>query len=197
MLFIHFIGSLSLLITSSFVAFSANPVNSIIFLISTFVSTALVLFLFGVDFLSLIFIIVYVGAIAVLFLFVIMMVAIKTKEENLFGITSLTTMLERAYAYFFLFGFLMFIFESIYSREDYFLVSESVNFIILDNLDNIFVFGQVLYNNFAFPFLLAGLILLLALLGAVVLTHSFSSSTSQLTYRSQLIAAQSNTLHYF
>lgn len=193
---IHFLAVSGLLVTSSLVAFSANPVNSIIFLISTFVSTALILFLFGIDFLSLIFIIVYVGAIAVLFLFVIMMVAIKTKEENLFGIDSLTLILKRIYIYFFLFAALLVVFENVYSNEDYFLNLEDSTFILLDNLDGIVVFGQALFNSFAYHFLLAGLILLVALIGAILLTHEFRSASRQLSNSAQLLS-QANTLIYY
>jgi len=64
---------------SGFFVFTAsNPIYSILFLISVFFNSAILIILWGADFLGLLFIIIYVGAIAVLFLFVIMMVNIKT-----------------------------------------------------------------------------------------------------------------------
>ena len=65
------------------VSSSVNSIESILFLILTFFNAAVILFLFGVDFLGLTFIIVYVGAIAVLFLFVIMMLSVKINGQNL------------------------------------------------------------------------------------------------------------------
>jgi NADH-quinone oxidoreductase subunit J len=64
---------------------SVNPVESVLFLILSFCNAAAILFLFNAEFLGLIFMIIYVGAIAVLFLFVIMMLNIKNqknKDEN-------------------------------------------------------------------------------------------------------------------
>lgn len=68
------------LLSSVFSITSKNPVISVIFLISTFVSAALYLILIGINFLGISYIIVYVGAIAVLFLFVIMMINIKLTD---------------------------------------------------------------------------------------------------------------------
>jgi NADH:ubiquinone oxidoreductase subunit 6 (subunit J) len=67
MIFTRFINSTLLLVTGALVTFAANPVNSAVFLIGAFVSAAILLFFLGVDFLSLVFIVIYVGAIAVLF----------------------------------------------------------------------------------------------------------------------------------
>ena len=70
-LLINFLGG--------FLVFTAsNPIYSILFLISVFFNSAILIIMWGADFLGLLFIIIYVGAIAVLFLFVIMMVNIKT-----------------------------------------------------------------------------------------------------------------------
>ena len=61
-----------------------NPVHSVLFLILSFISSAGLLFLLEIEFISLIFIVVYVGAIAVLFLFVVMMLDIKITDSNKF-----------------------------------------------------------------------------------------------------------------
>ena len=76
---------LSILVLSSFfVLVSSNPVHSVLFLVFTIFNASLILFFFNVEFLALIFIIVYVGAIAVLFLFVIMMLNIKMSSSKMF-----------------------------------------------------------------------------------------------------------------
>ena len=72
----------NLLCTCGFLmCISANPVESVLFLILAFCNAAVILFLFNAEFLGLIFIIIYVGAIAVLFLFVIMMLNIKSQKQ--------------------------------------------------------------------------------------------------------------------
>ena len=77
MLFLHSFLTFLLLFSSVFVLISENPVHSVLFLILTFCNAAAILLLLNVEFLGLIFIIVYVGAIAVLFLFVVMMLNVK------------------------------------------------------------------------------------------------------------------------
>jgi NADH-quinone oxidoreductase subunit J len=67
-------------LSAFFVIFSKNPVFSVLFLIFTFTNVSCLLFLFNFEFLPVIFLIVYVGAIAVLFLFVLMMLNIKYAE---------------------------------------------------------------------------------------------------------------------
>lgn len=186
MAFLQFIICVATLGCSSLVAFSRNPLNSIIFLIATFVLTTIVLLLFSIDFLSLIFIIVYVGAIAVLFLFVCMMVALKSKQENFFNFQALRKMLERVYALFFSFFIFILGFSSVFSHEDFFF---DRHVIYVDHQEGIFIFGQALFNYFNISFLIAGLILLVALLGAVVLTHRFISFFRQINFSRQLSAS--------
>ena len=75
--FLHF-GINFLLISFGFlVLLSTNPIHSVLFLILSFCCASVTLILFGLDFLALLFIIIYVGAIAVLFLFVVMMLNVK------------------------------------------------------------------------------------------------------------------------
>ena len=71
-----------LLVSAVLVSHTASPVDSVIFLILAFCSASLILFMFNAEFIALIFIIIYVGAIAVLFLFVIMMLDIKDHSEE-------------------------------------------------------------------------------------------------------------------
>ena len=61
---------------------STNPINAVLFLISSFISTAMIFLMWNIEFFALIFIIIYVGAIAVLFLFIVMMINIKKIEKD-------------------------------------------------------------------------------------------------------------------
>ena len=79
---LFYIFSSLALVSSIMVIQALNPVHSVLFLILVFFNSAAVLLLLGLDFFALIFLVVYVGAIAVLFLFVIMMLSIKDAEIN-------------------------------------------------------------------------------------------------------------------
>jgi len=159
-----------ILILSSFSVFNAvNPIHSVLFLILTFCDAAAILFLFNVDFLALVFIIIYVGAIAILFLFIIMMLNIKNDVVK-----------NIMYAPFILFCIFTFFLQLLFILEKLFYNWNSNNFIFefqnnMDNLNSIELLGQVLFNFFLVCFLLAGFILLIAMLGSIVLTLDFSS----------------------
>ncbi len=79
---LHFIFCTLLCSCGFLVSTAVNPIQGVLFLILAFFNAAGILFLFHAEFLGLVFIIVYVGAIAILFLFVIMMLNIKTNDKN-------------------------------------------------------------------------------------------------------------------
>jgi len=128
----------------------------------------------GVEFLSLIFIIIYVGAIAVLFLFVIMMLNVKIIEltEMMFKYVPLSAFMG-----------LIFIFEAYImifnDMSCFFLLNLESNLVFsswiyhIDNITNIKILGQLIYTYNFFSFMLSGLILLLAMIGSIVLTLTY------------------------
>lgn len=187
--YLHFFFLALLLISSILVVFSYNPVYSVLFLILSFLSSAAILFLFNVDFLGVLFIIIYVGAIAVLFLFVVMMLNIKIySKQNLnyiplviFGSSVLSSLL---------FINLEILFPSELSLPVY-------NFFFLDSLSNIDVFGQVLFNYYMVGVLISGLILLVAMLGAIILTLNFRNPRKSENVTRQLARSDDNVLSYF
>ena len=147
------------------VIISKNPVHSILYLILVFCSASMLLISIGAEFLGIMFIIVYVGAIAVLFLFVIMMLNIKVIElnDNLIRYLPLTLII------FFI------IFVQIYAYTDYIYLSNSTieytNWVLLLNKSqNLVLIGELLYTNFFHFFLIVALILLIAMIGSIVLT---------------------------
>jgi NADH-quinone oxidoreductase subunit J len=164
-----------LIFSGASVSSSVNSIESILFLILTFFNSAIILFFFHAEFLGLVFIIVYVGAIAVLFLFVIMMLNVKVGEKtNSFINFNAVIILILIH----LGGlFLSFVLPILSSGEEdpilFFRNYEKSYF--FDSLYNIDVLGQVLYNHYLVCFLLAGLILLVALVGAIVLTLRFNT----------------------
>lgn len=145
-----------------------NPVHSVFWLVLSFLSSALLFVQIGLDFIALLFIIVYVGAIAVLFLFVIMMLQVNSNEMKIptlyefipLGILLVSLLLFKLVSSL---SYLEFITEKI--------TYEPLQILVLNNITSV---ATILYTNFQFVFILLSLILLVALIGAILLTHSLS-----------------------
>jgi NADH-quinone oxidoreductase subunit J len=192
MITLHYFFSFLLLLSSIFVFISKNPVHSVLFLILAFCNASGILFLFNAEFLGLVFIIIYVGAIAVLFLFVVMMLNVKIYFSDEFSYLP----------FIFLGGFVLVIqvflvLEKAFSNSIFWSTSLPYNFEnFLDPLTSIDVLGQSLYNYYLLCFLLAGLILLVAMVGAIILTLNFSSKRQNELVSRQL-SRSDNFLAFF
>ena len=171
------------LISSIMVISARNPVHSVLFLILAFFNAAGLLILMEMEFLSLIFVVVYVGAIAVLFLFVVMMLNVKISEVEDEVLQYLPVGGTIGLIFLFLIFFII--------EGDFVSFNGQANSIYLDwfqqvdVVSNIETLGQVLYTEYLVYFLLAGVILLVAMVGAIVLTMSTRTSL-----RRQLIFQQ-------
>lgn len=152
--------------------FSKNSVYSVFFLVTSVISTASLLFLYKCEFIPLLFIIVYVGAVAVLFLFVIIMLNIKIKDLQKFKTQYTPT------------GFYICIFFLLSSLINNFVYwfrmknpyydsikyNEYLNWLNkIDIILEISTIGRVLYSYYVIPFLISGFLLFLAVLGSVSL----------------------------
>ena len=153
-----------------------NPVHSVLFLILVFCNAAGLLILLEAEFLALLFIVVYVGAIAVLFLFVVMMLNVKISEVQdevlqylpIGGLIGIVFLLE---IFLIIEGDFVSLLQTHNINPDY------VNwFSNKDSISNIQTLGDVLYTDYVIFFLLAGVILLIAMVGAIVLTMSTRTS---------------------
>lgn len=197
MAILHFIFCALLCFCGFLVCTAVNPIEGVLFLILAFFNAAAILFLFHAEFLGLVFIIVYVGAIAILFLFVIMMLNIKiNNNRSIFALINANYLVIPAALFSFLLG-PCFIFSNVFNWEDLFILQQTTNpFLLIDSLNNIDIMGQALFNYYLVAFLLAGIILLIALVGAIVLTLRFNhSETGQLVNRQ--LARTDNTLSFF
>ena len=140
---------------------SRNPVHSVMFLILTFFAAAGLFILMGAEFIALLLVMVYVGAVAVLFLFVVMMLDVDFVELKQGFLTYLPIGAVVA---------LILLAEMILVGAAYFM-GETKTVVATDpETSNLESFGDVLYTQYAGAFEAAGLILLVALVGAVVLT---------------------------
>lgn len=189
---LHGILNLLLVFSATFVFLSENPIYSVLFLILSFCNSSIIMFLFHLEFLGLLFIIIYVGAVAVLFLFVIMMLNVKMfLKINLLNIPLIIFVCIGIFLEIFLLIDKFFFKFDINTSLVYF----DVSFIFIDNLSNIDIVGQSLYNYFAICFLISGLILLVAILGAIVLTLHFKTQRKNELSSRQLSKA-SNFLNH-
>jgi NADH-quinone oxidoreductase subunit J len=165
---------LSLIINSLCLFIVSNPVHSVLFMIFGFCNGSVLLFFLGVEFLSLIFVIIYVGAIAILFLFVIMMLDIK---HNKMLVNS-----NDYYLFFFIY-FYLFSFILIFLKINFFF-NEEIFFFLYDSNNEIKNIGQSIYNFYNLNFLIAGLILLISIVGPISLTLNFNPErASEILYK--------------
>jgi NADH-quinone oxidoreductase subunit J len=177
--------------TSTFIYFSVNPIHSILLLILLFFESSIVLALLNLEFISILFILIYVGAIAILFLFVVMMLQLKLNDlEILFFLPSCIA---------FNFLFIIYLFLPYHPYTYNFLYHTFYEFACFDTVEEsfneIFIIGQFLYNYSAICFLLAGIVLLLALLGSIVLSLEYNKINSIII--SKKLIRSSNFVSFF
>jgi len=178
---LFYLFSIFLVISAFMMIVIRHPVYALFFLVSSFLSAAFLLFLLECEFLALLFIVVYVGAIAILFLFAIMMLESK-----------LTDLSKNAMKYLpvgFVFGIVLLFpllneisnsFEKNAYLNSFYLNKFQNWYDLIDSTSDIEAYGQVLYSYFVLQLLVAGLILLLVLVGVVYLANNFNVSKQTL-----------------
>ena len=167
MLILFYFFSFVLILSSLFVVFSSNPVHSVLFLIFTFFNAAVIFLLSNAEFLAMTLLIVYVGAVAVLFLFVVMMLNINE------------VILKEGFLKYFPFGMLLisiFLIEllMIFNNTDFSQaigMGININELIASGNENTKSIGLFLYTDFFIIFQISGFMLLVAMIGAIVLAH--------------------------
>jgi NADH-quinone oxidoreductase subunit J len=166
---VYFMGAL-VIISAIKVIVSKNPLHSVLFLVTSFLASSILLFLFENEFLALFFLIIYLGAIAILFLFVVMMLDIKYRDlqtSRLYlpvgALVGITLLVE-------IYG----AFSKVFSKNTNMSTLEHNSYINwydnLDALSDIYVLGQIFYTHYVLQILMAGLILYLAVIGVAFLT---------------------------
>ena len=163
--FLFYMFSSALILSASGVVFIKNPLYCVLCLIVAFFNAAGLFLLTGAEFLALILVIVYVGAVAVLFLFVVMMLDISkesSEEKPLPNYIKAT-------------GLLAFVFALELSFTSYqWWHSPKINdlaaFSSSSKTSNTHALGELLYTHYFYVFQMAGIILLVAMIGAIILT---------------------------
>ena len=160
-----YIFSLVAVLSALMVISARNPVHSVLFLILSFVNASGLFVLLGAEFLAMILVVVYVGAVAVLFLFVVMMLDINFVK------------LREGFLQYLPFGALLgivLIFELaiLFLTKNFFQTNlvEYSEIPIITETENTKLLGSVLYTKYFFLFQLSGIILLVAMIGSITLT---------------------------
>ncbi len=167
--FIFWSFSALMILSAFFVVVLRGGVRSVILLILCFVSAASILLMAGVEYISMILLIVYVGAVAVLFLFVVMMLG----EASVLSFKRLSGLMPLAAS------ICLIVFAGIYVAKMY-----SPDFYLPANgavigLDARYI-GSVLYTKYFIPFQLTGFLLLVAMIGAILLTSKYQRTTRKI-----------------
>ena len=144
---------------------SNNPVLSVLFLIVSFISAASTFLLIGAEFVSMVIMIVYIGAIVILFLFIVMMIDISVCSKKTVSFFS-----KFCHAVFVILMCAFFIY--VYDVAD--LYTSNVD-IFVSKLSNVAEIGNVLYSDFFYDFQISGIILLVTMVGTIILALDGSS----------------------
>ena len=176
--------SIVAVISAIMVTASKNTVHSVFFLILDFISISCLFIMIGAEFLGMIMLIVYVGAVAVLFLFVVMMLNVAQQKNQWF----LSKTSSRHIPIGLIISSIIF-FELIvvvggwkYKPD---LVNSS-NIPLSDNISNTHSLGEVLYTDYIHIFQISGMILLIAMIGAIVLTYRQREGVKKQSYIKQI-----------
>jgi NADH-quinone oxidoreductase subunit J len=179
--FAFYLFSVVLLSAAVMVIFSRNPVHSVLWLIVCFCNAAGLFILLGAEFLAMLLVIVYVGAVAVLFLFVVMMLDID--------FATLRSGLARYLPLGLLIGGVL-LMEMLLAVGTWVPGNNVPMFDVLagapDGMTNTQWIGSVLYTRYLYVFQAAGLVLLVSMIGAIVLTHRQRVGTKRQNIASQV-----------
>ena len=172
------------ILSAIMVTVSRNTVHSVFFLILDFISVSCLFIMIGAEFLGMIMLIVYVGAVAVLFLFVVMMLNVVEQKNTLFESAT-----DGKHIPIGLLISLIIFFEVIIVIGGWKYKPDLVNSISLNispELTNTHSLGYILYTDYIHLFQLSGIILLVAMVGAIVLTFRKRSGLKRQSYFKQI-----------
>ena len=171
-------------VSAIMVTVSKNTVHSVFFLILDFISISCLFIMIGAEFLGMIMLIVYVGAVAVLFLFVVMMLNVAQQKNQWFASEESSKHIPIGLIISTIIFFeLIIVIGGWKYKPDIFDINNSLNNFSLSNTHSL---GQVLYTDYIHVFQLSGMILLVAMIGAIVLTFRKRSGVKTQSYLKQI-----------
>ena len=176
--------SLIAIISAIMVIVSKNTVHSVFFLILDFITISCLFIMIGAEFLGMIMLIVYVGAVAVLFLFVVMMLNVAQQKNQWFESTSGYSHMPIGLIIGVVIFFELIIVIGGWKYKPDLSSAKLINFD--QNITNTHAIGNTLYTDYIHLFQLSGMILLVAMIGAIVLTFRKRSGIKRQSYISQI-----------
>ena len=180
------------IVSAIMVTVSKNTVHSVFFLILDFISISCLFIMIGAEFLGMIMLIVYVGAVAVLFLFVVMMLNVAQQKNQWFSAQESSKHIPIGLIVSVIIFFeLIIVIGGWKYKPD--LVS-AMSLTIDKNITNTHSIGYVLYTDYIHVFQLSGMILLVAMIGAIVLTFRQRSGVKRQGYFNQITRERSDSV---
>ena len=179
--FFFYFFSFIAVVSAIMVTVSKNTVHSVFFLILDFISISSLFIMIGAEFLGMIMLIVYVGAVAVLFLFVVMMLNVAKQKNTWFKSST-----NSAHIPIGLLVSIIIFFEVIIVIGGWKYKPELSNKIVVSDVTNTHSIGNVLYTDYIHLFQLSGMVLLVAMIGAIVLTFRKREGLKRQSYFKQL-----------
>ena len=168
--------------SSLMVITSRSTINSVFFLILDFISVGCLFIMVGAEFLGMILLIVYVGAVAVLFLFVVMMLNVAEQKQSWF-IGRKSTHIPTGLVVSVLILLELLVVVGGWKFKDDIMSSSTL---ILSDISNTHQLGLVMYTDYILYFQLAGIVLLLAMIGAILLTFRQREGVKKQSYINQV-----------
>ncbi len=163
---------------------SKNTVHAVFFLILDFISVGCLFIMIGAEFLGMIMLIVYVGAVAVLFLFVVMMLNVAEQKQSWFRGLKKSTHIPVGLIVSIIILLEILVVIGGWKYKSNFISIESI--IVDSNFSNTHQLGSVLYTDYIYLFQIAGIILLLSMIGAIVLTYRKREGVKKQSYINQI-----------
>ena len=182
-IFFYIFSSIAI-ISAIMVTVSRNTVHSVFFLILDFISISCLFIMIGAEFLGMIMLIVYVGAVAVLFLFVVMMLNVAQQKNQWFlsAESSGHIPVGLIISTIIFFELIIVIGGWQYKPE----LFDSAKISVTETISNTHSLGQVLYTDYIHVFQISGMILLVAMIGAIVLTFRQREGVKKQNYIKQI-----------
>ena len=176
--------SIIAVVSAIMVTVSKNTVHSVFFLILDFISISCLFIMIGAEFLGMIMLIVYVGAVAVLFLFVVMMLNVAQQKNQWFASEESSKHIPVGLIISVIIFFeLIIVIGGWKYKPDLFDINNSIN---PSTISNTHALGQILYTDYIHVFQLSGMILLVAMIGAIVLTFRKREGVKKQSYLKQI-----------
>ena len=179
------------IVSAIMVTVSKNTVHSVFFLILDFISISCLFIMIGAEFLGMIMLIIYVGAVAVLFLFVVMMLNVAAQKQSWFAGQKSNHIPSGLIVSILIFLELLVVVGGWKYKID---VQGSGSLVINSQITNTHQIGNVIYTDYILFFQISGLILLLSMIGAILLTYRKRDGVKTQSYINQISREPSSSI---